>query len=356
MNHPDRKARIEKALLQIWYGGTKPGWLAHAALSVLEQVYKNLRLLTRQNSKVLSSKKNTNPPVLVVGNLIAGGAGKTPIVMAFCQHLRAVGKKVGIVSRGYGRQGNRAALIDPSKPLPPASAVGDEPLLLCAQTHCPVAVCADRAEALDMLLTAFPNLDLVVSDDGLQHHRLARQLEWIVFDERAAGNGRLLPAGPLREPLSRLNTVDAVLASNIGIDQLSTALNTAAKHNWYAVQVSLHGFSHLQTGQFMSADQANIAWKDTALLAFTGMANPDKLFNSIKATGLELQQTCGLPDHYSYPIDFCAQFDQPILITSGKDAVKLNASNPRVWVAEIHIELPTALTQALEDCIGSTID
>lgn len=356
MNHPDRKAKLETALLQIWYGGHKPGWLANSVLNILEHVYKNLRLLSRQHSKILSSKRNTNPPVLVVGNLIAGGAGKTPIVMAVCQHFSAAGKKVGIVSRGYGRKGNRAFLIDPGKPLPQASEVGDEPLFLCAQTHCPVAVCTDRAEALDTLLSAFPDLDLVVSDDGLQHHRLPRQFEWVVFDERAHGNGRLLPAGPLREPLSRLGTVDAVLASNIGIEQLSTALNIASQNNWHAVHVSLHGFHHLPTGQFMSADQAAAAWKGTPLLAFTGIANPDKLFKAIQATGIELQETRGLPDHYSYPIDFCAQFDQPILITSGKDAVKLNASNPKVWVAEINVELPPALTQALEDCIGSTID
>lgn len=356
MNHPDRKARLETALLQIWYGGYQPGWPTHTILNLLEGVYKGLRLLSRQHSKTLSCKRNTNPPVLVVGNLIAGGAGKTPIVMAVCQHLCAAGKKVGIVSRGYGRKGSRTVLIDPSKPLPQASEVGDEPLFLCAQTHCPVAVCADRAEALDTLLSAFPDLDLVVSDDGLQHHRLVRQLEWVVFDERAQGNGRLLPAGPLREPLSRLNTVDAILASNIGIEQLSGALNMPSQNNWHAVCVLLQGFRHLQTGQFMSTGQATEHWKGKPLLAFTGIANPEKLFKAIRIAGIELQETRGLPDHYSYPIDFCAQFDQPILITSGKDAVKLNASNPKVWVAEINVELPLALTQALEDCIGSTID
>lgn len=350
------KARLEAALLQVWYGAHKPAPVFAFGLSMLESLYKALRLLTRQHEKSIRSRGRTQPPVLVVGNLIAGGAGKTPIVMAVCNTMRAAGKKVGIVSRGYGRSASEAFLINPQSPLPKAADVGDEPLFLAMQTHCPVAVGADRNAALELLLKAFPDIDLVVSDDGLQHHRLKRQLEWVVFDSRGQGNGRLLPAGPLREPLSRLNRVDAVLASNTSLKQLEQSLGMKATGNWQEVKVDLQGFRHLKTGKYLSADQAREAWKHHSITAFTGIGNPDKLFSALEKHGLALDQGMGLPDHFDYPADFCTQFNQTILITSGKDAVKLDATNPKLWVAEICIDLPPALTKALEDCIGSTID
>lgn len=356
MTTGDRKSRIESGLLNIWYEGQKPGLLAGFTLNLLESVYKGLRWATRQNSKSYAAKKTCQPPVLVVGNLIAGGAGKTPIVMAICQHARARGVQVGIVSRGYGRSEKAPILIDPAQNAPAASNAGDEPLFLSRETGCPVAVCADRNQAVRLLLTHFPDLKLIVSDDGLQHHKLARQLEWVVFDRRAHGNGRLLPAGPLREPLSRLGSVDAVLCSNISPEALGKALDWPSRDNWHAIHVQLTGFRQLSSGIFLTLEQAVQQWKALKLLAFTGLADPSKLFDAIRSAGLHLEASRGLPDHFSYPEDFCAQFDQDVLITSGKDAVKLNPSDPKVWVAEISVKLPPALTQALEDCIGPTID
>ncbi|WP_341236468.1 tetraacyldisaccharide 4'-kinase [uncultured Limnobacter sp.] len=356
MNTGNRKAQVESGLLQIWYGGHKPSLIVGLSLSLLELIYKSLRWVSRQNKKSVAAKKACRPPVLVIGNLIAGGAGKTPIVMAVCQHFLANGQQVGIVSRGYGRSAQTPMLIDPGQTLPAASEVGDEPLFLSHETGCPVAVCADRSQAVNLLLRHFPDLSLIVSDDGLQHHRLARQLEWVVFDSRAHGNGRLLPAGPLREPLARLDSVDAVLCSNIAPQVLSKALNRPVQNNWHAIQVQLTGFSQLSSGLFLTIDQAKEHWKGLKLVAFTGMGNPEKLFAALRSAGLNLDASHGLPDHFNYPEDFCAQFIQQVLITSGKDAVKLDHSNPKVWVAEISVTLPPALTQALEDCIGPTID
>lgn len=352
----EREGKFEKKLLQIWYGGHKPGVFKQAALDGLTWIYSLLRLISRQDAKARASKVLTSPPILVVGNLIAGGAGKTPIAMAVCHHLSSTGRNVGIISRGYGRSGTGAWLIDPAKPLPSAHDVGDEPLFLATETRCPVAICADRTKAVDILLTAFPDLDLIVSDDGLQHHRLKRQLEWVVFDERGQGNGKLLPAGPLREPLARLTTVDAVLCSNMSTSRLSANLKLPEQANWHSVQVQLAAFRHLQSGEVLNLEQAKARWKDQPIVAFTGIGNPEKLFRALNASGIPLQHTVSLPDHYNYPDDFCAQFNQQVLITSGKDAVKLIGSNPKVWVAEIAVEMPPALTQALEDCIGSTID
>lgn len=356
MTTRDHKAKIESALLQIWYGGRKPGILTGLTLNALEVAYKSLRWATGQHSKACAAKKSCSPPVLVVGNLIAGGAGKTPIVMAICQHLLTQGKKVGIVSRGYGRSTNTPILIDPAQRMPEANDTGDEPLFLSRETGCPVAVCADRNQAVQLLLSRFPDLHLIVSDDGLQHHRLARQIEWVVFDRRAHGNGQMLPAGPLREPISRLNSVDAVLCSNISPQALSKALKWPARDSWHAITVNLTGFRQLSSGHTLTIEQAREQWNSLTLAAFTGIADPNKLFDAIRSAGLNLDVSSGLPDHFNYPADFCAQFKQQVLITSGKDAVKLNDSNSKVWVAEINVKLPPALIQALEDCLGPTID
>ncbi|MFN3569899.1 MAG: tetraacyldisaccharide 4'-kinase, partial [Polaromonas sp.] len=136
-------------------------------------------------------------PVVVVGNVVAGGAGKTPTVIALVQHLQAAGIRAGVVSRGYGRRGEGCLEVLPDTP-PELS--GDEPALIRRATHAPVFVAARRADAARALLAAHPATQLIVCDDGLQHYALQRDLEIAVFDDRGAGNGWLLPAGPLREP------------------------------------------------------------------------------------------------------------------------------------------------------------
>ena len=147
-------------------------------------------------------------PVVVVGNVVAGGAGKTPVVIAIVQHLQSRGLRPGVVSRGYGRQGSGCRLVTPASS---AQDVGDEPLLIQHRTGVPVAVAASRIDAVRALLIADPALDLLVCDDGLQHRALHRDIEVCLFDDRGIGNGFLLPAGPLREPWPR--DVDLVASS-----------------------------------------------------------------------------------------------------------------------------------------------
>jgi len=154
-------------------------------------------------------KTNRLPvPVVVVGNVIAGGSGKTPVVMALLEHLRARGIAAGVVSRGYGRESRecREVRFD-SAP----GEVGDEPLLVVRRCAVPFFVAASRAQAARALLAAYPRTQVIVSDDGLQHYALDREIEICVFDERGTGNGWLLPAGPLREPARRLDRVDAIV-------------------------------------------------------------------------------------------------------------------------------------------------
>ncbi len=349
-------SRLETFLLQVWYFGYKPAIWHRVWLGSLELLYKCVRLLSGHRRKVLRSRALTHPPVLIIGNLIAGGAGKTPLVMSVCQTLKKKGLKVGIVSRGYGRRDTHVMLLIPGRPLPSAQQVGDEPLYLCKQTDCPVAVASKRALAVEQLMQAHPDLDLIVSDDGLQHHALKRQIEWVVFDSRGQGNGRLLPAGPLREPIDRLDFVDAVIASNTSVDELAVQLRQPRAEHWHRVDVNLLGFRHALTGTWLTTEQALAQWTSKSMVAFSGIANPAKFFQSLSSNGIKPSQSIALPDHHDYPNDFCDQFSEEILITTGKDAVKLVPPNTKLWVAEISLELPPKLLKSLEDCIGSTID
>lgn len=354
----NKKARLEATLNSVWYKPqTKKPWF-WPGLLVLEAVYRGLRALSRQAEKSRAARQTTSPPVLVVGNLVAGGAGKTPVVLAVCQFARARGLKVGVLSRGYGRNNGRSGgsvtLVSPGQQFPPASLVGDEPLYLAQQSLCPIAVGPDRAQALKELLAAHGPFDLIVSDDGLQHHRLARSMEWLVFDERAAGNGRLLPAGPLREPLSRINQVDHVLASNTPQAELAQKLGYShPESNWHEVTVQLTGFANHQTGQHLTLAQAASLWADQQSTAFAGLGNPAKFFSALERNGVHSQRQLALPDHANYPADFLQSLGPGPLITTGKDAVKLNkCAHPNLWIAQIDVVLPQALTRSLEEQLG----
>ena len=193
-----RPAQVEAS----WYGRVRLGSVETALLLVLSWGYAAVIWLRRRLYQWGILKTVRLPvPVLVVGNLIVGGAGKTPVARALAQQLKALGWRPGIISRGYGRQvpGVRAVGVGDSP-----QHVGDEPLLY-AQDGFPVFVGEKRAEAGRALLAANPSVNILIADDGLQHLALARDLEVVVFDQRGIGNGRLLPVGPLREPLSRLN-------------------------------------------------------------------------------------------------------------------------------------------------------
>lgn len=364
------KASLEKRLTGIWYFGAPAGALA-LPLALLSLVYKFLRWLTRQQSKSLASRQITHPPVLVVGNLIAGGAGKTPIVLAVCEAMKAQGLQVGIVSRGYGKRSDQIHVFSPAldqatgRPdSPDAKHIGDEPAWLLQQTQCPIAVGSQRKLAYHALIQRHPDLALVVSDDGLQHHQLPRTLEWVVFDDRLAGNQKMIPAGPLREPLKRLKTVDAILASNVSAVLLRRGLNLSdhlhtSPDSLAAVQevkVVPHQFRHVQTGRTLSISDAQTSWAKRDVCAFAGLGNPAKFFRALKEINIPVNQTIGLPDHFDYPPSFCESLTHEILLTTGKDAVKLPQLEPRLWVVDVKVTLPPELIQQLEKAIGRPFD
>ncbi|MES2686443.1 MAG: tetraacyldisaccharide 4'-kinase [Pseudomonadota bacterium] len=253
-------------------------------------------------------------PVVVVGNVVAGGAGKTPTVIALVQHLQAAGIRAGVVSRGYGRSGESCLEVLPDTP-PEQS--GDEPALIRRATQAPVFVAARRVDAARALLAAHPATQLIICDDGLQHYALRRDIEIAVFDERGAGNGWLLPAGPLREPWpERLQR--GAGPSGRGIDLV---LHTGALPAFDGFRSTRRLADHALRADGSRVDLSSLA--GTALIALAGIAKPQAFFDMLTARGLILAETRALPDHYdfdSYPRPTDMGYT---LICTEKDAIKL---------------------------------
>ena len=278
-------------------------------------------------------------PVIVVGNLIAGGAGKTPTVMAIVTLLRGRGYLPGIVSRGYGRRGDGCLEVQADMP---ATQAGDEPLLMHLRTGVPVFVGRDRVGAARALLQRHPGVDVIVSDDGLQHLRLGRSAQVLVFDERGAGNGWLLPAGPLREPLPLATPARSVVLYNAALP--STALPGAVARRSLAGVVPLAGWWQ---GQAATA-QALKALRGRRVIAAAGVARPQRFFAMLHDAGLTVTPLA-LPDHHDYACLPWPPTTADVVLTE-KDAVKIDPQRiggTRVWVAALDFKPPAAFDAAL---------
>jgi tetraacyldisaccharide 4'-kinase len=266
-------------------------------------------------------------PVIVVGNVVAGGAGKTPLTMALVQHLQQRGWHVGVISRGHGRKTRDTRAVMPDS-LP--NEVGDEPLLIRQKTGVPVWVAAMRAEAGRGLLQAHPDVNVLVCDDGLQHWALARDLEICVMDERGVGNGWLLPAGPLREPWPR--SVDLLL--HTGPNDLPGG---------FQAQRQLDPMAQDAQGRSL----ALVSLIGQPVDAVAGLARPEAFFAMLRAVGLQLQHTTALPDHFDYANGAPAATDRPLLCTE-KDAAKLWQHQPRALAVPLVLTPEAAFWQALD--------
>lgn len=281
-------------------------------------------------------------PVVVIGNLTVGGAGKTPLVIALAEALAARGRKPGIVSRGHGGRGRGAREVcagdDPA-------VVGDEPLLLAA-TGCPVWIGRDRVAAARGLHEAHPACDVVLSDDGLQHYRLARDVEIAVVDAtRGLGNGLLLPAGPLREPASRLDDVDVVV--QLVADRRS-AVTTRGRRGLV--------MTHVPAGWRNLADPSRVAdprsWPKGTVHAVAGTGNPQRFFDLLAALRVDAIPHA-FPDHHRFVrSDFEFPGAQAILMTA-KDAVKCARFVDARWFA---LDIRAVFDPALVDLVLERID
>jgi tetraacyldisaccharide 4'-kinase len=266
-------------------------------------------------------------PVIVVGNVVAGGAGKTPLTIALVKHLQKQGWQAGVISRGHGRlSGDVRAVLPGSLP----SEVGDEPLLIQQKTCAPVWVASQRAEAGRALLKAHPQVNILVCDDGLQHWALARDLEICVMDARGVGNGWLLPAGPLREHWPR--PVDLLL--HTGANGLTGG---------FQAQRQLAPLAHDAQGRSMALSSLIGQPVD----AVAGLARPEAFFAMLRAVGLKLNQTTALPDHFDYAQGFPMASDRHLLCTE-KDAVKLWLHQPRAFAVPLVLTPEASFWQALD--------
>jgi tetraacyldisaccharide 4'-kinase len=271
-------------------------------------------------------------PVIVVGNVYVGGTGKTPVVIAIVQALRQRGWTPGIVSRGYGVEVGPHPRVG-NGDVPPAR-FGDEPALIAHATGCPVAVHPRRALAAQALLAAHPRIDVIVSDDGLQHLALARDIEIAVQDERGIGNGRLLPAGPLREPPRRLDSVDAVVNNVAAPVPLASSRATHAHAGPRRLSMWLEPRQarRLTDGALASLEELRARHPGQRIGAAAGIGNPQRFFATLRAAGIDPQPALALPDHYGYAESPFRDWRAEVILVTSKDAIKCRALNdPRVW-------------------------
>lgn len=302
-------------------------------------------------SKGLLPTRRVGAPVIVVGNLTVGGAGKTPLVIWLAQWLKARGRRPGVLSRGYGGAlaPGTARRVEPGDD---PALVGDEPALLARRAGCPVAVCSSRVKAAETLLRG-GECDILLCDDGLQHSALARDLEIVVVDgERGFGNGFFLPAGPLREPLSRLSTVDLVVV-NAGAGGQAQAEGRfpglaapASPHRFIMERVPLPARS-LRDGR----ERALEDFRGEKVHAVAGISHPERFFSMLEGCGIVLERHA-FPDHHPFrPADlaFAGPDGPPTLLMTEKDAVKCKGFRlENAWQVPVEARLSEDFERALE--------
>lgn len=317
-----------------WYRIT-PLHLLLLPLSVVFFLLTSLRRFLYRSGLLHSEKLPV--PIIVVGNITAGGSGKTPLTLWLAQQLIEQGRHPGIVSRGYGGSNKTPREVQARDD---AATVGDEPLLMASRDLCPVWIGRDRPTAAHALIHAHPDCDVLLCDDGMQHYRLQRDIEIAVVDGvRRVGNGLLLPAGPLRELPSRLNEVDAVVVNggNICAQEFRMQLEGSVFHN-------LLDPKHVRHASDLRGQN---------LHAIAGIGYPQRFFDHLKKLELEVISH-PFPDHHRYvPADIEFTDADAILMTE-KDAVKCAPfANERCWVLRVDAQLDPALIQLILERIAA---
>jgi len=329
------RSTTESWLLRHWYGGHRPPWYLRA----LEPVY--LALFRRKQRKGVQAAPGGRGklPLIVVGNITAGGSGKTPMVMHLSRLAVQMGLRPGIVSTGYGRQGSSTRLVNPdSEP----RTCGDEPVLLAKRTGALVVVAKSRADAIAKL--AERDIDLVISDDGLQHPGLAPDIELCLVDgERGLGNGHLLPAGPLREPAGRLEKVDFVVTTGAWSGQ-------PAKLDSVEMQLAPGDFKSLDDRTSLSAEMFRQKYDGIKVHSIAAIGNPQRFFNTLQALGI-MASPHVFPDHHVYKReDFVSIPAGQAIIMTEKDAVKCRFLGlADAWYLPVEARLPAAFDDVFKE-------
>ena len=272
-------------------------------------------------------------PVIVVGNIFVGGTGKTPLVIWLVSVLRAHGYTPGVISRGYGAQANDVIEVKTDMH---ASQTGDEPLLIARKCAVPVFVGRDRVAAGRGLLAAYPTVDVIISDDGLQHYALGRTMEIQLSDVRGHGNGWLLPAGPLREPVSRRSDFHVI----------NGGTSTAAENTYRMQVVGTHAEQMIDRQQRVSLS----SFRNKRVAAVAGIGHPSRFFEMLRSQGIAPESTLALPDHFDFATSPFAGIKADIILITEKDAVKCRridgiAQDARLWVVPVEADITEALAQ-----------
>ncbi|HWV16650.1 MAG TPA: tetraacyldisaccharide 4'-kinase [Cellvibrio sp.] len=317
--------------LNTWYGGAAPWAYLLLPLSWLFRIIS----LLRKFYLVTFAQQSLPVPVIVVGNISVGGTGKTPLLIALVQYLQQRGYKPGVVSRGYGGTApHYPYAIDTAST---ANEAGDEPLLIFNATQCQVCVAPDRVAAAELLIEHGCNI--ILSDDGLQHYRLGRDMEIAVIDGvRLFGNRRCLPAGPLREPVSRLRSVDLLVVNNPQSPQ-------PLKYPSYAMQVAPAHWRHLRSQRLIPLDQLTL---EKNFHALAGIGNPQRFYHTLESMSLSFQPHSFADHHQFKPADLAFAGESPLVMTE-KDAVKCSAFAGDHWYSlVVKAQLPESFWQTLQ--------
>lgn len=338
---PATHASWQNALLRIW----ATQGLISTLLWPVSQWYRAVIAARRQLYRWgILKTHHVDALVLVVGNVIAGGAGKTPTTIAIVQHLKKQNFHVGVISRGYGRDNRTCLEVQTDSP---PQRVGDEPLLIRRTTQIPVFVGNTRREAALALIAQYPQTQIVVCDDGLQHYALHRDIEVCVFDDRGCGNNRLLPAGPLREAWPRRTVHEAGQHENNLL-----VLHTGSRAAFAGFQAQRSLGVHAQR-----RDGSTVALSDLAasngqpLLAVAGIAQPESFFAMLRALHLPLHHTMALPDHYDFDSFSRSIYEGYQLICTEKDASKLWQIDPNALAVPLILNIEPAFFSALDERI-----
>ncbi len=339
------RQQLQASLVRAW---TRRGLIA----TVLWPVSLLLQILVWSRRELYQAgvlkTQSVDALVIVVGNVVAGGAGKTPTVIALVQYLSHQGYSVGVVSRGYGRADTTCTeVVNDSSP----QSVGDEPLLVHRATRVPVFVARRRHEAATALLEKHPGTQIIVCDDGLQHYALYRDMEICVFDNRGCGNRWCLPAGPLREPWPRR----AVARAGQSNGRLLT-LHTGG-------QPAFAGFTATRklASVAIGRDNVPIALSTLAapgaqpLLAIAGIAQPEAFFSMLRALNLPLHETLALPDHYHFDSFPRKSYEGYRIICTEKDAPKLWAIAPSALAIPLIFEPEPAFFTAVDATVADAL-
>ena len=336
--------KITRAIEKRWY--SHPGLLY--LLFPLELLYACAAKIRKAKQKAFSQDVHFAMPIVVVGNISVGGTGKTPTIVTIVQHLQSQGKKVGVVSRGYGRRNTECLLVaDNSAP----EDVGDEPYLIFRRTQCAVAVAENRLDALTLLQGQ--GCDVVLADDGMQHYRMPRDIEVLLLDgTRGFGNGHLLPLGPLRESIDRCDSVDFVLVNGESQHVSFAFLSENIREKIIHIEVKPTGVAPLTSGELQALESLD---RNREWFAVVGIGNPQRFFTTLDQLQLKYEPKVFNDHHWFCEQDFEDKVSRPVIMTE-KDAVKCQSFAKSDWYQlAVSMQIPLQWLNALDSRIDYII-